>query len=179
MFSIHFPNLPHIQLIPVYSNPCEAALQDMATMARTIWCEHYSGMIGLEQALYMAETFQSVTAIASQISAGACYFLIEYEQTTVGYTAFEQHDDALFVSKLYLLNTYRGKGIAQAVLHWLEEQARQFGLSFLFLLTNQKNTVALEAYKRFGFSIVSSLVKDVGQGYSVSDYRLEKQVSPL
>ena len=47
------------------------------SLAREIWTEHYTPIIGKLQVDYMLDRFQSRQAIAQQIREGVLYFLIQ------------------------------------------------------------------------------------------------------
>jgi len=53
-------------------------------MAKIIWHEHYTPIIGAEQVAYMLEKFQSAAAMRSQIENGYQYFLIINRRKTRG-----------------------------------------------------------------------------------------------
>ena len=78
-------------------------------LADAIWREHYIPIVGKPQIDYMLDKFQSAKAIEKQVAEGFEYFKLNYNKTPVGYMAIKQETDALFLSKIYVLNSYRGK----------------------------------------------------------------------
>ncbi|MFT3752574.1 MAG: GNAT family N-acetyltransferase [Paludibacter sp.] len=156
--------------------PVQAAAQvaEVARLARVIWSEHYLDIIGQAQIDYMLARFQSEPAIAGQIEAGDEYFLLRHDGTMVGYAAIRSQPETarLFVSKLYLLATARGRGWGRDTLAFLAQLAQQRGLSTLWLTVNKHNP-ALHAYLAVGFVQVAEVVADIGAGYVMDDYQLE------
>lgn len=79
-------------------------------LAHTIWHEHYVPIIGKAQVEYMLDTFQSETAILKQIhDEGLEYFILTFNKIPAGYIAFKKEDKHLFLSKLYVLEAFRGQ----------------------------------------------------------------------
>ena len=48
----------------------------IAELASTIWNEHYTPIIGIEQVAYMIDKFQSLDAIKKQAQDGCIYNII-------------------------------------------------------------------------------------------------------
>lgn len=164
-----------IELLPV-SSPAQVA--DVARMAREVWNEYYVSLIGQAQVDYMVAKFQTAAAMQSQIDSGYEYFVIRQAGRAVGYAAI-RHDAAearLFISKLYLLAAHRKSGAGRQTLALIERIARERGATHLWLTVNKGNP-SVRAYERLGFTIVEALVMDIGGGYVMDDYRMEKPLA--
>ncbi|WP_149275252.1 GNAT family N-acetyltransferase [Pareuzebyella sediminis] len=148
--------------------------QIIADLAHKIWAEHYTPIIGGEQVSYMLEKYQTPLAIENQVSQGFSYYLLQDHHTPVGYFAFQNKKDALFLSKLYVLKIKRGNGIAKFAISFLEKCARDLGMLKIELTVNKHNTLAIAAYLQMGFKNVAAIVQDIGNGYVMDDYVLEK-----
>jgi hypothetical protein len=55
--------------------------------------------------------------------------------------------------------------------------ARERGATHLWLTVNKGNA-SVQAYERLGFRIVEAMVIDIGGGYVMDDYKMEKAVGP-
>ena len=152
-----------------------ADVDAVVSLAREIWDEFYVPIIGRAQVDYMVAKFQSAPAVAGQIEAGYEYFLVRQDGLPVGYLAFVAKADerALFVSKFYLLRCTRGAGTGRVCMEFIERLARQRGLGLLWLTVNKGNP-SVNVYKRLGFRIAAELVMDIGSGFFMDDYRMEK-----
>lgn len=155
--------------------------EDLATvahLAHEIWPEHYVPIIGRAQVDYMVPRFQSTTAIAGQQASGLRYYLLRSANLPVGYFAIEPQPAAghMFLSKLYLLKAWRGQGLARHALEFIEAECRREGLPILSLTVNKLNP-AVAAYERLGFINVADVVTDIGAGFVMDDYRMEKRIS--
>jgi GNAT superfamily N-acetyltransferase len=84
-------------------------------------------------------------------------------------------EGCLFLSKLYLLRDARGAGTGRVCMEFIEQLARRRGLNLLWLTVNKGNP-AVKAYERLGFRIAADLVMDIGGGYVMDDFRMEKQL---
>jgi len=156
----------------------EQQLAVVAGLAREIWYEYYVALIGRAQVDYMVAKFQSAGAMAQQIREGYEYFLIERAGQNVGYCAVQAKADerSLFISKLYLLREERGTGTGRLCMEFIEQLARRQGLQLLWLTVNKGNP-AVNAYKRMGFQIAADLIIDIGGGFVMDDYRMEKPLA--
>ena len=164
-----------IELIPVTS---AAQVADVARMAHEVWNEHYVPLIGQAQVDYMVAKFQSPAAMQSQIDSGYEYFQMRQSGENVGYAAI-RHDAAdarVFLSKLYVLARSRKSGAGRQTLELIERIARERGATHLWLTVNKANP-SVQAYERLGFRIVEAMVVDIGDGYVMDDYKMEKAVS--
>lgn len=161
-----------LQFVPVTT---PAQLDVVAGLAREIWYEYYVPLIGHAQVDYMVSKYQSSGAMAGQLREGYEYFLTERDGRTIGYCAVQPQpaDSSLFLSKLYLLRDARGAGTGRVCMEFIEQLARRRGLKLLWLSVNKGNP-AVQAYERLGFRIAADLVIDIGAGYVMDDFRMEK-----
>lgn len=163
-----------IQLLPV-TTPAQVA--QVALMAHEVWNEYYVPLIGQAQVDYMVAKFQSAEAMQSQIDTGYEYFQMQQAGKIVGYAAI-RHDAAdrrVFISKLYLLAAHRKSGAGRGALALIEQAARSRGASHLWLTVNKGNA-SVRAYERMGFRIVEAMVVDIGGGFVMDDYKMEKPI---
>ena len=150
--------------------------KQIETLADTIWREHYIPMEGKLQVDYMLDKYQSVQAITKQIDQGFAYFLLKVEKTSVGYIAFKKENRMLFLSKIYVLKHYRGKKIGKRAMAFVEEQAKSCQLKSIRLTVNKHNTGAIHAYQQLGFKNMGSVVLDIGNGFVMDDFEMEKHI---
>lgn len=149
----------------------------LAEMARGVWHEYFPPLLPEGQIDYMVERFQSEPALTRQISEeGYSYFFICEGKVPVGYTGVRPDGGKLFLSKLYLTKGARGKGYAGETFRFLEERCRQLGLHALWLTVNRHNGHAIAVYRRKGLRIVRTQVTDIGHGYVMDDYVMEKEI---
>src|SRR5262249_15057516 len=117
-------------------------------------------------------------AMANQLREGYEYFLTGRDGRDIGYCAVqpEPASRSLFLSKLYLLRDARGGGTGRVCMEFIEQLARRGGLNLLWLTVNKGNP-AVKAYQRLGFRIAADLVMDIGGGFVMNDFRMEKSLA--
>ncbi|PIB39239.1 GNAT family N-acetyltransferase [Maribacter sp. 4G9] len=154
-----------------------AHIATVAHLAQTIWTDHYTPIIGSLQVDYMLAKYQSETAINDQIKEGYQYYLIKTDVGHAGYFALSLHKDFLFLSKFYVLKNMRGNGLGKLALSFIENKAMEYHLPKIRLTVNKYNSKSISAYKKMGFANVDSIVQDIGNGYVMDDYVLEKNIT--
>jgi ribosomal protein S18 acetylase RimI-like enzyme len=151
---------------------------EVARLAREIWNEHYPGIIGQNQVDYMVAKFQSADAIGEQIAAGCEYYLIVYNGAAAGYLAVvpEPESSTLLLSKIYVRKQSRGLGIGKAALSFAEAACRKQRLRAIRLAVNKHNVRAITWYEHMGFMNSGPAVRDIGGGFLMDDFLMEKPV---
>ncbi|OBR66327.1 GNAT family acetyltransferase [Paenibacillus oryzae] len=149
----------------------------LTAMANEIWQEYYTSLISAQQISYMLDKFQSQEAITSQIRRGELvYYLMTEQQAPLGYFAFAEKDGALFLSKLYVLKRHRGKGAASKAISFLEQICSTRGLKTIWLTVNRYNAASIAVYEKKGFVKIREQVGDIGNGYVMDDFIMEKAI---
>ena len=146
------------------------------SMANTIWHEHYTPIIGHEQVVYMLDKFQSVNTMKAQIDAGYHYFTINKDDKSIGYLSFNKRNKELFLSKIYVLKELRGKGIGKKAMTFVLDMAKGLDCMKVSLTVNKFNHNSIRAYESIGFINKQELVQDIGGGFVMDDYVMEKSL---
>jgi ribosomal protein S18 acetylase RimI-like enzyme len=151
---------------------------EVARLAREIWSEHYPRIIGQEQVDYMIEKFQSAKAIAEQIAAGFEYYFIVLDGTSAGYLAVveEPESSSLLLSKIYVRKQSRGIGLGEAALRLAEDICGKHNLRSIRLTVNKYNARSIAWYEHMGFSNAGPSLRDIGGGFLMDDFVMEKPV---
>ncbi len=148
----------------------------ISKLAHTIWHEHYISIISLEQIDYMLEKYNSVKSIEERVQAGMLFYCMTYNNEPVGYVAIENNTDYLYISKLYVLKAFRGKKIAKMAMLFTESMAKSQNISTIKLNVNKYNTNSILAYEKMGFVKIASTIENIGNGFVMDDYVMEKQI---
>ncbi|SEL15064.1 Acetyltransferase (GNAT) family protein [Carnobacterium iners] len=139
-------------------------------LAKEIWYEHYTAIIGAKQVQYMLANLQSEIAILNDLKQGKEYVLVESNQLAIGYVSYELTTNQLFLSKLYLKKSERGKGTGRFVLAQLKDIAKKNKKDGIVLTVNKNNQASISVYKAFGFILIKEQLVDIGNGYVMDDY---------
>lgn len=149
----------------------------LAAMADEVWHEFFVEILSPAQIDYMVEKFQSVAALTDQIgNQGYEYYFLEPGGQPVGYAGIRPGEGKLLLSKLYILKRFRGKGYASRAFDFLETVCRERRLATIWLTVNRHNANSIAIYKKRGFETVRTQVADIGNGYVMDDYIMEKPV---
>lgn len=163
------------QQIQTIKNETEAML--IAKLAREIWQEHYTPIIGDEQVAYMLRKFQSADRIWTDINEkGYTYCWISTEGRPAAYMAYQEQKDQnkCFLSKLYVKKPYRGQKMARALMAHLVNTCRQHNIHEIYLTVNKNNNHSIEAYKKMMFQVYDAVITDIGQGFVMDDYVMHR-----
>ena len=141
-----------------------------------VWPQTYSNIISKEQIDYMLDMMYSVVSLQKQMKDG-CQFLILYnEETPVGFASFQKMEhDTFKLHKIYILSDHQGKGIGryfveQILLHIKKQNGKSSQLQ-----VNRHNK-AKAFYERLGFVIIQEADFDIGNGYFMNDFVMEKKI---
>lgn len=149
----------------------------LADTANIVWHDAFKDILTIEQIEYMIEKFQSFNALSEAINKNNyLYYLIKVDGDVAGYTGLHEEDGKLFLSKLYILKEYRGKGISSKAFEFIENSAREKDLKSVWLTVNKNNNHAIEVYKHRGFVVIRKQVADIGNGFVMDDFVFEKQL---
>jgi diamine N-acetyltransferase len=156
----------------------DASIAAVIYLAGIIWREHYTPIIGAEQVEYMLEHFQSENAVREQIGEGYLYYLIRNDTgEAVGYFSAIPRKEGLFLSKIYVLREHRGKGYARQSMEFIQALAKSRNLQRITLTVNKRNRGSIHAYQKMGFAVYDAVVHDIGSGFVMDDYAMEKHLT--
>ena len=151
-------------------------LNILADIANEVWHEFFPCILSDEQIDYMVDKFQSYPAMKKQMEDGYEYYFIKDNDEICGYMGIheETEDKKMFLSKLYLKKAHRGKGYAGQTLKELFKMSRERGLNMVWLTVNKHNEHTIEVYEHMGFAKARTQVADIGNGFVMDDYIMEK-----
>ena len=150
-------------------------IERIAELADIIWHEHFSSILTSGQIDYMVEKFQSYPAIKKAIENDGYRYYMAYENDDLcGYLGIHNEENGvIFISKVYVRRDKRGMGIASKLLERLRED---YPDSVKWYLTvNRYNTSSIAVYEKRGFKITRTQVADIGSGYVMDDYIMERE----
>lgn len=151
----------------------ESDLDAIAAMAREIWDQHYVPMIGREQVDYMLGKFYSHQSLVEQQRKGHRFYLIRRQDETLGFLSVSKSGEAdYFLHKLYI---YSRKANAGAGTEVLQELIKMTEPKSLTLTVNRKNYKSINFYFKNGFKIKSVEDFDIGNGYQMNDFIMERR----
>ncbi len=146
-------------------------IKELAGLACVIWHEYWICLLSPRQIDYMVENFQSEKAIKNQIeNEGYTYYFIIKNGEKAGYFGISDKNDYLFLSKLYLKKEFRHNGLGTKTFEKIKQIANGKSVR---LTVNKQNINSINAYKKWGFKTIDSVVTDIGSGFVMDDYIME------
>lgn len=145
-------------------------------LAYKIWPDTYGQILSEAQLDYMLENFYAIPSLENQLENKHVFLLAEENNTFYGFAAYEincNKTEKTKLHKIYVLPQSQGKGVGRMLFEAVENAARQSGNTHLFLNVNRYN-IAQEFYKRLGFEVVLEEDIEIGRGYLMEDYVMEK-----
>jgi GNAT superfamily N-acetyltransferase len=148
----------------------------VSALAGRIWRAHYPSILSREQIEYMLGWMYDVAQLERDVARGVVYELLVVDGRPLGFCGYEPIEGELKLHKLYLETSEHGRGLGSLMLHHVEDEARRRKLKAVVLGVNRFNEKAIKAYRRNGYAVRAELKTDIGQGYVMDDYILEKAV---
>ena len=149
----------------------------VAMLGETIWRQHYAQIISNEQIDYMLSGRYTPDSLRLYLNANDRWLMIlRISGKPVGYCSYAltKEPGEMKIEQLYLLPNLHGMGWGKLMLDHIEEQARLANLGTLKLQVNKQNTVALNFYRKNGFNLCEEAVFDIGNGFVMDDYVMNK-----
>lgn len=142
-----------------------------------IWPQTYAPIISEDQINYMLEMMYSESSLKRQMTEEGCTYLIVYESDTpVGYASFAEEADGIWkLHKLYILQNQQGKGTGRFVIDYITKTIKLKNAKALQLQVNRTNNAKV-FYEKLGFSIIKIADLNIGNGYFMNDYVMEKKL---
>jgi diamine N-acetyltransferase len=161
----------------------EATVADIPAIqkiAHATWPIAYGDIISETQIAYMLNMMYSTTALVAQMTTRQHrFFIATLNDDAVGFAAFECDADNTAcrtqLHKLYCHPTAQKNGIGVTLIQAVVAAAIAASQHTLRLNVNKKNKAA-SFYQRHGFSIIDQIVVDIGQGFVMDDFVMEKRL---
>ncbi len=156
-----------------------AEVPELLHLAHQIWHAHYPGIIRPTQIDYMLEQRYSLAAIEHSLDS-TCWVAAHENSGMVGFAqGLADTPDAWKLDKLYVHPARQHRGIGRALVAHIADAARCAGATRLTLRVNRHNTLAIQAYRRYGFHLIGTDVLDIGNGYVMDDFLMSAEISKI
>lgn len=160
----------------------EATVADFETIreiAHKTWPVTYGKILSKAQLDYMLEKMYSDATLIDNVANKGHHFILANEDAVcLGFASYEHHyldKKVTRLHKLYLLPESQGKGMGKLVLDSIAVLAKENHSETISLNVNRFNK-AFTFYKKMGFEIVAEENIEIGNGYLMEDYKMEKKL---
>jgi diamine N-acetyltransferase len=149
-------------------------------LAHKIWPTTYGQILAKDQLDYMLDQFYSIPSLEVSLLSNNQVFLLAHENDIYyGFAAYELNYNDLpktKIHKIYVLPETQGKGIGKKLMNKIQNIAIQNNNTILNLNVNRFNS-AKDFYEKNGFKITETVDIEIGRGYLMQDYVMEKIIS--
>lgn len=159
--------------------PLQAAeIGEVGELARAIWRQHYASILSSAQIEYMLRKKYSEADLGRYLDAtGRWLDVLRVDGVLSGFLRTSVADAERFrLEEIYVTRTVRGQGFGRLLLERAESLALEQGCRLLFLYVHRANTGAVAMYRHNGYVIVKSEAFDIGSGFVMDDYLMEKSI---
>lgn len=149
-------------------------------LAQQIWAETYGSILKPDHLAYMLDYIYSPASLTRQMSTDQHRFVIvELDEEPVGYASWGPLQPGVFkLHKLYVHMKTQGKGIGKALVDFVIGQVQEQDATSLLLNVNRYNKARF-FYEKLGFAVIREEDVDIGNGYFMIDFVMEKKLEPL
>lgn len=142
-----------------------------------IWPQTYSAILPQGQIGYMLKMMYSEASLKKQMDEGAQFIIVNDGTVPVGFAAYQQMQNKIYkLHKIYVLSSQQGKGTGKYLINYIISSIKKEGAAALQLQVNRNNK-AKGFYEKLGFNIIEEADFDIGNGYFMNDYVMEKKIN--
>lgn len=139
-----------------------------------VWPQTYSNILSNDQIEYMLDMMYSESSLQKQMTEGAQFIVVSENNNPVGFASYQETAPTIFkLHKIYVLPSQQGKGTGRYVIDHIINEIKPSGATALQLQVNRGNK-ARSFYEKLGFSVIKEIDLDIGNGYVMDDYIMEK-----
>ena len=154
-------------------------LPTIQMLAKKIWPDTYGHILSAEQIEYMLELMYSHESLEQQKSASHHIFLIlDFDSHPSGFASYSisAAEKKGKLHKIYIDQQLQGKGLGKSLLEEVIRRVRSAGCAILQLDVNRRNK-ARSFYEKHGFKVTAEKDTDIGNGFVMMDYVMEKGIA--
>lgn len=144
-----------------------------------VWPQTYQDIITKEQIVFMLNLMYSVEALEFQMNKENCSFILIYEnKIPIGFASYSEIASTIWkLHRLYILQNQQGKGVGKYAITYIITEIENLKASAIQLQVHRKNDAKL-FYRKLGFEIIKTIDFDIGNGFFMNDYVMEKKINP-
>lgn len=162
-----------IEIRPVTAEEVPA----ISALAREIWQATYPGIITQEQIDFMLEQRYGHERLHDDLEDPEKWLDQAFHNgRRVGFAFSEIYKGEFKLDKLYIHPDVQRQGVGGELIGHVAARAKAMGYACVILAVNKRNEKAIGSYKKYGFVVRESIVDDIGRGFVMDDYVMEKKL---
>lgn len=145
-------------------------------LAHEIWPPTFEKILSAPQISYMLEMMYSLPNLEKQHQKGHHFILLKEDELYLGFASYElnyEQSAKTKIHKIYVLPQKQGKGLGKTLLDFIAQIALENQNDTLTLNVNRFNG-AVNFYERIGFKKTATEDIDIGNGFLMEDFVMEK-----
>ncbi len=147
----------------------------ISSLAREIWQATYPGIITQDQIDFMLELRYGHERLYDDLEDADKWLDQAFlDDRRVGFAFSEIYKGEFKLDKLYIHPDVQRQGVGGQLIEHVAERARKLGYPKVILAVNKRNEKAINSYKKYGFVVREIIQDDIGQGYVMDDFIMEK-----
>ncbi len=158
-----------------------AAVDDFSVIrqiAYDTWPVSYESIISQPQIEYMLDLIYNIESLKNQSNNLKHQFILALNSINIpvafaSFSVSEINNSRCRLHKLYVLPDYHNKGIGKIMLSHIISEISSKGINSIELNVNRHNN-ALNFYLQNNFQIIREEDIDIGNGFFMNDYVMEK-----
>jgi GNAT superfamily N-acetyltransferase len=156
----------------------DADVERVAQLAAEVWWHHYPALISTAQIEYMLRQRYEPSLIRAELQRRDLWWdKLEVGPSLIAFSScFLAGAGAVKLDKLYVHPAHQRKGYGGLLIEAVCDRARANGCTQVMLAVNKGNSSAIGAYRKSGFTVAESVVKDIGGGFVMDDYIMVRRV---
>ena len=149
----------------------------ISALAREIWQATYPGIITQEQIDFMLEQRYGHERLYDDLED-----LHKWQDQAflgdrrVGFAFSEIYKGEFKLDKLYIHPDVQRQGVGGQLIAHVAARAKKEGYPCVILAVNKRNDKAINSYMKYGFVVREAIVDDIGHGYVMDDFVMEKKL---
>lgn len=155
----------------------ENQVKRIQEIAYQTWPDTFKNILSQEQIEYMLNWMYNQEILTEQIRNGHRFFILNENEKDLGFIGVQPNYPNVGISKIhkiYVLPNTQGKGVGKKLIEFIEVFLKEnFQSGKVFLNVNRFNR-AVDFYHKIGFNIVKEENIDIGNGFLMEDYVMEK-----
>jgi len=141
-----------------------------------IWPQTYAALLSSDQISYMLDMMYSESSLGQQMNNGSQFLFVYDDDEAVGFAAYFLKEPAVYkLDKIYILPSQQGKGTGRFMIDHIIDEIKKKEANNLQLQVKRDNQAQF-FYQKLGFTIIEEKDFDIGNGYFMKDYIMEKKL---